>query len=73
MGTTNSASLVEEKMGACLRSILFIYVSRTGLFSNKRLFRLFCLVVFSRSMLMTACDLGAVTKPWEISRQASGD
>ncbi|NWI58237.1 PDE11 phosphodiesterase, partial [Calyptomena viridis] len=23
-----------------------------------------------RSMLMTACDLGAVTKPWEISRQA---
>ncbi|KAK2532594.1 Pde11a [Columba livia] len=26
-----------------------------------------------RSMLMTACDLGAVTKPWEISRQASHD
>uniref|UniRef100_A0A8B9FPC4 Phosphodiesterase n=1 Tax=Amazona collaria TaxID=241587 RepID=A0A8B9FPC4_9PSIT len=24
-----------------------------------------------RSMLMTACDLGAVTKPWEISRQAA--
>ncbi|XP_065417980.1 dual 3',5'-cyclic-AMP and -GMP phosphodiesterase 11A isoform X2 [Chrysemys picta bellii] len=24
-----------------------------------------------RSMLMTACDLGAVTKPWEISRQAT--
>ncbi|MBN3300306.1 PDE11 phosphodiesterase, partial [Amia calva] len=24
-----------------------------------------------RSMLMTACDLGAVTKPWEISRKAS--
>uniref|UniRef100_K7F4N3 PDEase domain-containing protein n=1 Tax=Pelodiscus sinensis TaxID=13735 RepID=K7F4N3_PELSI len=22
-------------------------------------------------MLMTACDLGAVTKPWEISRQAA--
>ncbi|XP_051023034.1 dual 3',5'-cyclic-AMP and -GMP phosphodiesterase 11A [Acomys russatus] len=24
-----------------------------------------------RSMLMTACDLGAVTKPWEISRQVA--
>ncbi|XP_063174201.1 dual 3',5'-cyclic-AMP and -GMP phosphodiesterase 11A [Candoia aspera] len=24
-----------------------------------------------RSMLMTACDLGAATKPWEISRQAT--
>ncbi|XP_048340427.1 dual 3',5'-cyclic-AMP and -GMP phosphodiesterase 11A [Sphaerodactylus townsendi] len=24
-----------------------------------------------RSMLMTACDLGAATKPWEISRQAA--
>uniref|UniRef100_A0A7M4F577 Phosphodiesterase n=1 Tax=Crocodylus porosus TaxID=8502 RepID=A0A7M4F577_CROPO len=24
-----------------------------------------------QSMLMTACDLGAVTKPWEISRQAA--
>ncbi|XP_059583232.1 dual 3',5'-cyclic-AMP and -GMP phosphodiesterase 11A [Alligator mississippiensis] len=24
-----------------------------------------------QSMLMTACDLGAVTKPWEISRQAT--
>lgn len=22
-----------------------------------------------RSMLMTACDLGAVTRPWEISKQ----
>ncbi|MBN3278254.1 PDE11 phosphodiesterase, partial [Polyodon spathula] len=26
---------------------------------------------FFWSMLMTACDLGAVTKPWEISRKAS--
>jgi len=23
----------------------------------------------TRSMLMTACDLGAVTRPWEISKQ----
>lgn len=24
-----------------------------------------------RSMMMTACDLGAVTKPWEISRKVT--
>ncbi|KAM8933477.1 dual 3',5'-cyclic-AMP and -GMP phosphodiesterase 11A [Pelodytes ibericus] len=27
--------------------------------------------IIFRSMLMTACDLGAVTKPWEISRQVA--
>lgn len=27
-----------------------------------------CLIPL-RSMMMTACDLGAVTKPWEISRK----
>lgn len=25
--------------------------------------------VINRSMLMTACDLGAVTRPWKISKQ----
>ncbi|OPJ80108.1 dual 3',5'-cyclic-AMP and -GMP phosphodiesterase 11A [Patagioenas fasciata monilis] len=29
------------------------------------------LTLYFESMLMTACDLGAVTKPWEISRQAA--
>ncbi|XP_074926184.1 dual 3',5'-cyclic-AMP and -GMP phosphodiesterase 11A isoform X2 [Chelonoidis abingdonii] len=29
------------------------------------------LTLYFESMLMTACDLGAVTKPWEISRQAT--
>lgn len=26
----------------------------------------------NRSMLMTACDLGAVTRPWKISKQVWG-
>lgn len=29
-------------------------------------------VVPPRSMMMTACDLGAVTKPWDISRKVRG-
>ncbi|KAM5267850.1 dual 3',5'-cyclic-AMP and -GMP phosphodiesterase 11A isoform 2-T2 [Hipposideros larvatus] len=29
------------------------------------------LTLYFESMLMTACDLGAVTKPWEISRQVA--
>lgn len=54
-------------------SILFIYGSRVSLFRNAAEDYSGCSVLFFRSMLMTACDLGAVTKPWEISRQASGD
>lgn len=28
-------------------------------------------VVFQRAMMMTACDLSAITKPWEVQSQAS--
>lgn len=31
-----------------------------------------CFVFFHRAMMMTACDLSAITKPWEVQSQVSG-
>lgn len=28
-------------------------------------------VVFQRAMMMTACDLSAITKPWEVQSQVA--
>nr|XP_020452120.1 dual 3',5'-cyclic-AMP and -GMP phosphodiesterase 11A isoform X1 [Monopterus albus] len=48
------------------RNIFFELVSKGEYNWNVKAHRDMC-----RSMMMTACDLGAVTKPWEISRKVA--
>lgn len=78
LGFQTCHSFLEEKVTG-LTFYTYIYIiylciqSRVVQKSNKGWFSLYCSFLFFRSMLMTACDLGAVTKPWEISRQASHD
>ena len=52
---------------------IIMWVVRIFSFGKNNLFpsilRIF--VVFQRAMMMTACDLSAITKPWEVQSQAS--